>query len=424
MPSPWSFTFEPLFVLLAAAAVVLYVRAWRRSPGAGRGAPGASGPASRSRARAELAARDDRDRVPRPLPPAPERDDRRRGAAAPPIGLTPAVPRDRRPGRSAGSRRSRGRRSRCPPARRLVRRAPRRGIRRASADSGPARGRACVPDRDRTSSSGGRCSADVPHSGPRRRFGRIGYVLVAFVVSAFPRARVHVLAARLRLLRVASPAAWDITAVQDQTLGASSCRRSTRSSSSRRSSGFSRCRPEEAQRAAGRGAARRRAAGALKAMMVLGDPTRSSAGRRPPGGARRRGDLPGASGGRADATRSERSCCARSPRTAGRHARTRAPPCGGRRARLRDPVSGRAPVSRLAGDFGDTRGRADHARSRRRTPPRRRWTGPAPSLRRGAPRARLATVGEARGGADRAGARPPPGAVPPAATPSARLCSA
>jgi cytochrome c oxidase assembly factor CtaG len=33
MPSPWSFTFEPLFVVLAAAAVVLYVRAWRRSPG-------------------------------------------------------------------------------------------------------------------------------------------------------------------------------------------------------------------------------------------------------------------------------------------------------------------------------------------------------------------------------------------------------
>ena len=33
MPSPSSFTFEPLFVLLGAAAVVLYVRAWRRAPG-------------------------------------------------------------------------------------------------------------------------------------------------------------------------------------------------------------------------------------------------------------------------------------------------------------------------------------------------------------------------------------------------------
>ena len=33
MPSPWSFTFEPLFLALAALAVVLYVRAWRRSPG-------------------------------------------------------------------------------------------------------------------------------------------------------------------------------------------------------------------------------------------------------------------------------------------------------------------------------------------------------------------------------------------------------
>jgi cytochrome c oxidase assembly factor CtaG len=33
MPSPWSFSFEPLFVVLSALAVVLYVRAWRRAPG-------------------------------------------------------------------------------------------------------------------------------------------------------------------------------------------------------------------------------------------------------------------------------------------------------------------------------------------------------------------------------------------------------
>jgi cytochrome c oxidase assembly factor CtaG len=33
MPSPWSFSFEPLFVALAAVAVVLYARAWRREPG-------------------------------------------------------------------------------------------------------------------------------------------------------------------------------------------------------------------------------------------------------------------------------------------------------------------------------------------------------------------------------------------------------
>ena len=32
MPSPWSFSFEPAFVVLAAVAVVLYVRAWRGSP--------------------------------------------------------------------------------------------------------------------------------------------------------------------------------------------------------------------------------------------------------------------------------------------------------------------------------------------------------------------------------------------------------
>ena len=32
-PSPWSFSFEPLYLLLAAVAVALYVRAWRRSPG-------------------------------------------------------------------------------------------------------------------------------------------------------------------------------------------------------------------------------------------------------------------------------------------------------------------------------------------------------------------------------------------------------
>jgi putative membrane protein len=35
MPSPWSFTFEPTFLVLAAVAVVLYVRAWRRAPGPG-----------------------------------------------------------------------------------------------------------------------------------------------------------------------------------------------------------------------------------------------------------------------------------------------------------------------------------------------------------------------------------------------------
>ena len=33
MPSPWSFTFEPLFLVLAAVAVALYVRAWRLAPG-------------------------------------------------------------------------------------------------------------------------------------------------------------------------------------------------------------------------------------------------------------------------------------------------------------------------------------------------------------------------------------------------------
>ena len=32
-PSPWSFSFEPLFVGLAAVAAVLYARAWRREPG-------------------------------------------------------------------------------------------------------------------------------------------------------------------------------------------------------------------------------------------------------------------------------------------------------------------------------------------------------------------------------------------------------
>jgi cytochrome c oxidase assembly factor CtaG len=33
MPSPWSVRLEPAFVVLAAVAAVLYVRAWRRSPG-------------------------------------------------------------------------------------------------------------------------------------------------------------------------------------------------------------------------------------------------------------------------------------------------------------------------------------------------------------------------------------------------------
>ena len=39
MPSAWSFTFEPLFVVLGVAALAAYVRAWRRErPGAGRAA--------------------------------------------------------------------------------------------------------------------------------------------------------------------------------------------------------------------------------------------------------------------------------------------------------------------------------------------------------------------------------------------------
>ena len=39
MPSPWSFTFEPLFVLLGAAALWAYAQAWRRErAGAGRAA--------------------------------------------------------------------------------------------------------------------------------------------------------------------------------------------------------------------------------------------------------------------------------------------------------------------------------------------------------------------------------------------------
>jgi putative membrane protein len=33
MPSPWSVRLEPAFVVLAAIAAILYVRAWRRSPG-------------------------------------------------------------------------------------------------------------------------------------------------------------------------------------------------------------------------------------------------------------------------------------------------------------------------------------------------------------------------------------------------------
>ena len=33
MPSPWSFSFEPVFLVLAAVGVVFYVRAWRAAPG-------------------------------------------------------------------------------------------------------------------------------------------------------------------------------------------------------------------------------------------------------------------------------------------------------------------------------------------------------------------------------------------------------
>jgi putative membrane protein len=35
MPSPWSFTFEPLFMLLGAAVLAVYIRAWRREDASG-----------------------------------------------------------------------------------------------------------------------------------------------------------------------------------------------------------------------------------------------------------------------------------------------------------------------------------------------------------------------------------------------------
>ena len=33
MPSPWSVRLEPVFLVLALGAAVVYVRAWRRAPG-------------------------------------------------------------------------------------------------------------------------------------------------------------------------------------------------------------------------------------------------------------------------------------------------------------------------------------------------------------------------------------------------------
>ena len=59
-PSPWSFSFEPLYLVLAAVALALYVRAWRPSPRhAWRAVVVRRRAAARGR-RAQLAARDDR----------------------------------------------------------------------------------------------------------------------------------------------------------------------------------------------------------------------------------------------------------------------------------------------------------------------------------------------------------------------------
>ena len=66
------------------------------------------------RRRAQLAARDDRGRLPRALPPAPERDHRRLGAAAPDRRAHPRdAQRDRRARRPAVRIRRPARRSRC-----------------------------------------------------------------------------------------------------------------------------------------------------------------------------------------------------------------------------------------------------------------------------------------------------------------------
>ena len=204
-----------------ALALVVLVRAAVRRPRGGRRRAVRAGVARRPgpvvagrlvrgrrrarRRRAQLAARDDRDRVPRPLPPAAERDD---------LGLGAAAPADRADAGDASGARAPRRppvRVADPPrdraaglARRVVRRPPRRGLRRRRARPVPPRARARLPDRDRPALLVARAlrrAARGRDADPDRlRLRRVRPLGV-------PRARADVLAARLRLLRVAARAA-------------------------------------------------------------------------------------------------------------------------------------------------------------------------------------------------------------------------
>src|SRR6185503_17519769 len=154
-------------------------------------------------------------------------------------------------------------------ARRLVRRAPRGGVRRARAQPAPARARARVPDRDRAAPLVARAlrrAPPCPDPRPDRlRAGRVRRLRV-------PRPGVDVLAAALRLLRVAPRAALGDLG----RAGPEPRRHPHVDRAGARLLRGRRVAPRDAfprggggGGAAGRGAARRGAAGALNGMTAL-----------------------------------------------------------------------------------------------------------------------------------------------------------
>ena len=207
MRSASSFTFEPLFVVLGVAALV---RVRPRLAARAAPAPGTRSRSARASllivARAELAARDDRGRLPRPLPPAAERDHLRLGAAAPdPRAHAGDARGDRRARRPpvrvphAADRRAAG------VARRLVRRPPRRRLRRRAPQPVAPQRRAPVHDRDRAALLVAGARATSRESVPTLGADRVR--LRGLRALGVPRPRAHVRAAALRLLREPARAA-------------------------------------------------------------------------------------------------------------------------------------------------------------------------------------------------------------------------
>ena len=197
---PYAWSWEPFFLALCVLAAVVYVRAARREEVRPLRIVSFFAGLLLIVAALNSPDRDAGRPLPAPRPPAPERDDRRLGAAAP-----PARPDAGDGGRTGPARRKAARRAHAPEgraarvARGLVRHPLRGFLRRgASQPLAPVRG-ACRADRDRAPLLVARHLREAEPALDARlarlpggRVRRLGV----------PRARAHVRdAARLRLLR-------------------------------------------------------------------------------------------------------------------------------------------------------------------------------------------------------------------------------